>query len=192
MQPETRLSDEAREELRREMLDKDNIAARMRYVTQALALIINIGDWLAIDSWLGGGKVNNTDLREEFGQAFSEFRAVSTVVCMAAELAEAAVDMAKKSRYYAVAAVIRQLIECEYLLTLFKTISNMPASGERVLQTKCAGHSRHKGCASSPGSPTRSIGTIVPRGATQLRRAPGCLRSLTQPADHGRTPQPNS
>jgi hypothetical protein len=119
MQPETRLSDEAREELRRELIDKDSIAARMRYVTDALALIINIGDWLAIDSWLGGGKVNNTDLREEFGQAFSEFRAVSTVVCMAAELAEAAVEMAKKSRYYAVAAVTRQLIECEYLLTLF-------------------------------------------------------------------------
>lgn len=38
---------------------------------------------------------------------------------MAAELAEAAVVMAEKRRTYAVAAVIRQLIECEYLLTLF-------------------------------------------------------------------------
>lgn len=119
MQPETQLSGDAREELRRELLNKDNTAARMQYVSETLALIINIEDWLAIDSWLGGGKVNNTDLREEFGQAFSEFRAVSTVACMAAELAEAAVDMAKKSRYYAMAAVIRQLIECEYLLTLF-------------------------------------------------------------------------
>ena len=104
MQPETQLSDDAREELWRELLGKDNAAARMQYVTEALALIINIEDWLAIDSWLGGGKVNNTDLREEFGQAFSEFRAVSTVVCMAVELAEAAVDMAKKSRYCAVAS----------------------------------------------------------------------------------------
>jgi hypothetical protein len=119
MQPETQLSDEAREEFRRQLLDKDNMAARMQYVSEILALIVNIEDWLAIDSWLGGGKVSNTDLRKEFGQAFSEFRAVSTVLCMAAELAEAAVDMAKKSRYYAVAAVIRQLIECEYLLTLF-------------------------------------------------------------------------
>jgi hypothetical protein len=38
---------------------------------------------------------------------------------MAAELADAAVDMAKKERYYAVGALIRQLIECEYLLALF-------------------------------------------------------------------------
>jgi hypothetical protein len=95
------------------------MAARLQYVSEILTLIINIEDWLAIDSWLGGGKVNDTELREGFGEAFSEFRAVSTVVCMAAELADAAVDMAKKSRYFAVAAVIRQLIECEYLLTLF-------------------------------------------------------------------------
>ena len=119
MQPGSQLSDDAREELRRALLDKDNMAARIQYVSEILALIINIEDWLAIDSWLGGGKVNDTEQREEFGQAFSEFRAVSTVASMAAELADAAVDMAKKSRYYAVAAVIRQLIECEYLLTLF-------------------------------------------------------------------------
>jgi hypothetical protein len=119
MQPETQLSDQAREEFRRELLDKDNAAARMQYVSETLALTINLEDWLAIDSWLGGGKVTDTDPQEEFGQAFSEFRAVSTVLCMAAELAEAAVEMAKKTRYYAVAAVIRQLIECEYLLTLF-------------------------------------------------------------------------
>ena len=119
LQPETQLSDAAREEFRRALLDEDCMAARLRYVSEILALIINIEDWLAIDSWLGGGKVNDTKLREEFGQMFSEFRAVSTVVCMATELADAAVDMAKKNRFYAVAAVIRQLIECEYLLTLF-------------------------------------------------------------------------
>ena len=95
------------------------MAARMRYLSQILALIINIEDWLAIDSWLGGGKVNDIEKPEERGQAFSEFRAVSTVACMAAELADAGVEMAKKRRYYAVAAVIRQLIECEYLLSLF-------------------------------------------------------------------------
>lgn len=119
MQPEDHLSDRAREELRRSLIDPGNMAARMRYVSEILALIINIGDWLAIDSWLGGGKVADTELREEAGRAFSEFRAVSTVVCMAGELADAAVDMAGKKRYYAVGALIRQLIECEYLLALF-------------------------------------------------------------------------
>jgi hypothetical protein len=119
MQSEGRNSDPDREELARSLIDPEYIAARVRYASNVRALIINIEDWLAIDSWLGGGKVTNIELREEAGQAFSEFRAVSTVACMAAELADAAVDMAIKERYYAVGALIRQLIECEYLLAWF-------------------------------------------------------------------------
>jgi hypothetical protein len=117
--PGPELPDETREDFRHALLDEAHMAARMRYVSEILALIINVEDFLAIDSWLGGGKVSDIRRREEFGQAFSEFRAVATVASMSAELAEAAVDMAKKGRYYAVGAVIRQLIECEYLLTLF-------------------------------------------------------------------------
>lgn len=109
-----------REALRDSFIGDDAISTRMRYVREILALIINVEDWLAVDSWLGAGKVTDTNVRGEYGQAFSEFRAVSTVVCMAAELADAAVDMATKNRYYAVGAVVRQLIECEYLLTLFR------------------------------------------------------------------------
>jgi hypothetical protein len=119
MQPEERLSDAARDELARSLIDSDYAAARMRFVTGIRGLIINIEDWLAIDSWLAGGEVADIEVREETGQAFSEFRAVSTVACMAAELADAAVDMAVRQRYYAVGALIRQLIECEYLLTWF-------------------------------------------------------------------------
>lgn len=112
MQPDERPSEPDREELARSLIDSDYTATRMRYVSEVRALIINIEDWLAIDSWLGGGKVADIELHEEAGQAFSEFRAVSTVTCMAAELADAAVDMAAKQRYYAVGALIRQLIEC--------------------------------------------------------------------------------
>lgn len=119
MQPESKLSDEALEDIRRALLDEACMAARMEYVSQILALIITIEDWLAIDSWLGGGKVTDTGRPEEPGEAFSEFRAVATLISMAAELAEGAVNMAKKNRYYTVGALIRQLIECEYLLTLF-------------------------------------------------------------------------
>lgn len=111
--------EEVREELRRALCNDAVRAARVQYVSAVLAVIIKIEDWLAIDSWLGGGKVEHTERSEAFGEAFHEFRAVSTVVCMAAELAEAALAMVEKRRYYAVAAVIRQLIECEYLLTLF-------------------------------------------------------------------------
>jgi hypothetical protein len=54
MQPEERLSDAARDELARSLIDSDYAAARMRFVTDIRGLIINIEDWLAIDSWLGG------------------------------------------------------------------------------------------------------------------------------------------
>lgn len=119
MHTETHLSEAAREEFRRSLTDTNTMAARMQYASEILALIISVEDWLAIDSWLGGGKVADIRQGQKAGQAFSEFRAVFTVVCMVAELAEAAVGMARKKRYYAVAALVRQLIECEYLLTLF-------------------------------------------------------------------------
>ena len=38
---------------------------------------------------------------------------------MTTELTECAAEMVKRRRFYAAAAVVRQLIECEYLLTLF-------------------------------------------------------------------------
>jgi hypothetical protein len=101
------------------MLDETYSAARATYASTMLAILINIEDWLAIDSWIGAGKVTDIKRREAHGGAFTAFQGVATVVCMATELAEAAVSMAEKKRYYAVGAVIRQLIECEYLLTLF-------------------------------------------------------------------------
>jgi|HubBroStandDraft_3_1064219.scaffolds.fasta_scaffold43149_1 hypothetical protein len=119
MQLEDQISDRAHQELRRSLTDPDNMAARMQYVSESAGLISGVAGWLAIDSWLGGGKVTDIVAGEEAVRAFSEFRAVPTVACMAAELADAAVDMARKDRYYAVSALVRQLIECEYLLTLF-------------------------------------------------------------------------
>ncbi|WP_157968498.1 hypothetical protein [Streptomyces geranii] len=114
------LSEEARVEMRRALVDKAYRAARHQYVSTTLAAMVNIESWLAVDSWLGAGKLADTKLRPTPDEvSYSAFRAVSTVVCMSTELADAAVAMAEKERYYAVGAVIRQLIECEYLLALF-------------------------------------------------------------------------
>jgi len=48
MRLEHQLSDEAREEFRRALLDKACIAARVQYVSEILGSIINIEDWLAV------------------------------------------------------------------------------------------------------------------------------------------------
>ena len=113
------LSKEVREDLRREILDGGNVAARHQFAATMEALLSNIASWIAIDSWLGGGQVADINETTHVGAAFDEFRAVAAVTCMCAELADAAVTMSAKGRSYAVAAVLRQLIECEYLLAHF-------------------------------------------------------------------------
>ncbi|MGZ2362282.1 hypothetical protein LRE75_37415 [Streptomyces sp. 372A] len=119
MEP-SELSEEAGPEMRRALVDEGHRAARRQYISTTLAVMVNIEDWLAIDSWLGAGDTSNTDLQPTSDKAsYSAFRAVSTVVCMSSELADAAAGMAQRDRYYAVGAVVRQLIECEYLLALF-------------------------------------------------------------------------
>lgn len=101
------------------LLDEDLRGRRTRFCRVMSSLLVNVEDWLAVDSWLGGGRVYLAGSEEEFGADFEEFRAVATLVCMTSELAEAAVEMVERRRYYAVAATIRQLIECEYLAALF-------------------------------------------------------------------------
>jgi hypothetical protein len=47
MHPDHQLSDEAREEFRHALLDETHIATRLQYVSQTLALIINIEEELS-------------------------------------------------------------------------------------------------------------------------------------------------
>lgn len=84
-----------------------------------LAILVNLADWLAVDAWLGGGKVTELGEPQLDESSYPSFRAIYMVLCIAAELTESAVTMAAARHYYAVAAAVRQLIECEYLLTLF-------------------------------------------------------------------------
>ncbi|GAA5127220.1 hypothetical protein [Pseudonocardia adelaidensis] len=112
-------TEEIRDEIRKALLEVELSTSRIEYASEILSVISNIEDWVAIDSWLGGGRVEDPKNREGFGSSFAEFRAVSILVSMSAELAEAAVSMARSKRYYAVGAIVRQLIECEYLLTWF-------------------------------------------------------------------------
>lgn len=117
--PDAELPEEVREALRSELTDDDNVSARRRYASTIATLLANVASWLAVDSWLGGGKAHKGDPSPEFGAAFNEFRAVATVVSMCSELASASVTANESDQVYAVAAIVRQLIECEYLLTLF-------------------------------------------------------------------------
>jgi hypothetical protein len=61
-----------------------------------------------------------------FGMAEGARRAVAVVAQMGAELAVGAAQLYKASRWYAGAALVRQLIEVEYLLFLFATDDDEP------------------------------------------------------------------
>lgn len=107
------------EQLRSLLLDDHLAALRQGYSTTMLAILVSLADWLAVDAWLGGGKVAEPDEPQPDESSYPSFRAISIVLCMAAELTESAVTMTAARCYYAVGAAVRQLIECEYLLALF-------------------------------------------------------------------------
>lgn len=119
MTREPEIPDEVREAIRAGLLDEDLRRARRDYASTMRGLLSDVSSWLAVDSWLGAGKVDTHEPSVEFGEAFAEFRGVATVLCMAAELASAAVSAIENDQGYTAAALVRQLIECEYLLTLF-------------------------------------------------------------------------
>ena len=59
------LDDEARDDFRRALLDESCGAARIQFLSTILGVLVNIEDWLAIDSWLGGGKAEHPDRGEK-------------------------------------------------------------------------------------------------------------------------------
>jgi hypothetical protein len=114
------LPDELRAVFRAALLDDAHVAARRAYVAATVDRLNDLSGWLALDSWLGGSKVPMTpDLTDHQNEMWDEFRAVASVVCMSAELARTAAACLERGQVYASAALVRQLLECEYLLSLF-------------------------------------------------------------------------
>jgi len=84
-----------------------------------------------------------------FGMAEGARRAVAIVAQMGAELAVGAVQLYRAGRWYAGAALVRQLIEVEYLLFLFGTEDNEPerwlnASDAEAKKTFSPSHMRER------------------------------------------------
>jgi hypothetical protein len=108
------------------LLDEQLRAMRTNYCRMASASLASIASWLGFDSALGGGDVpmagspatpntsGATDADRHIG-----FRATAAVVEMAAQLATGSLALLDADLRYAASALIRQLIETEYLLTAF-------------------------------------------------------------------------
>ena len=115
------VSEEARELYRQALLDEDLVQLRGEYARVVSDQLLNVAAWLGIDSLIGAGDQPDTNgpAIEPNPDRYAAFRGASAVVEMASELAAGAVAMLDADRRYAAAALVRQLIEAEYLLRAF-------------------------------------------------------------------------
>lgn len=90
-----------------------------RTVTSSL---VSIGGWIGVDSFIGAGDMDDTSGHEPHSvdrDRHAAFRALAAVIEMASELATGAIGLLDGGQRFAAAALIRQLIETEYLLKAF-------------------------------------------------------------------------
>ena len=93
----------------------------MRYELAAFAggTFAQAGDELhAVGSIFGGDRVAG---RSPFGHGSDEIVAVSMLLRIGSQLTTASADLFKSGRHYAAAALLRQLVEIEYLAWAFQT-----------------------------------------------------------------------
>jgi hypothetical protein len=103
--------------------DDDAAAARERFCEVVATEIGNVASWLGVDAWLGAGDVqdtSSTDLEEPDPIRRRSFFAVGLVAQISSELVSGALLLFHNGNEYSASALIRQVIECEYLLRAFR------------------------------------------------------------------------
>lgn len=103
--------------------DDDAATARERFCEVVASQIDNVASWLGVDAWLGAGDVQDTgssDQEEPDAARHRSFVAVGLVAQISSELASGALLLFRNGNEYSASALVRQLIECEYLLRAFR------------------------------------------------------------------------
>jgi hypothetical protein len=98
------------------------VEARERLCRVITSEIANVGTWLGLDSYLGAGDVvdTSTEPAPSDPERVSSFMAVGLVAQISAELIAGALTLFEEDNLYGASALVRQLIECDYLLRAFK------------------------------------------------------------------------
>lgn len=106
------------------LVDDDEAAgAREQYCEAVSSALENVASWLAVDAWLGAGDVKDTrtmDHAEDDHIRLRSFVAVGLVAQISSELVSGALLLFRNRNEYAASALVRQLIECEYLFRAFR------------------------------------------------------------------------
>lgn len=103
--------------------DDDAAAVRERHCKVVSSALENVASWLAVDAWLGAGDVQDAavgDRAEEDPARLRSFVAVGLVAQISSALVSGALLLFRNGNEYAASALVRQLIECEYLLRAFR------------------------------------------------------------------------
>ncbi len=104
------------------LLDPELQRLRREFVTVTAESLEGVAGWVGFDSILGGGDLlpdGGRHARADTSDRYLAFRAVAAAIEMSGELAAGTVQLLGGEKLYASAALIRQLIETEYLLTEF-------------------------------------------------------------------------
>jgi len=104
---------------RKAATDQAQVRARSELAKFTAATFATVGEELhSIGHIFGGDRVSGTS---PFGHGSDEVVAVSLLLRLSGELTSAIVDLFKDGRHYAAAALLRQVVEIEYLAWAFET-----------------------------------------------------------------------
>jgi hypothetical protein len=103
--------------------ESDAIAVREEFCDVVASQLRHIAGWLAVDAWLGFGDIQDTSVVTPEAMETARdrsFVAVGLVAQISSALMEGALLLFRNGNEYAASALLRQLIECEYLLRAFR------------------------------------------------------------------------
>lgn len=103
--------------------DDEAAAKRESFCDIVAEQLGEVASWLGFDAWLGAGDVEDTSSSDQHrpnpGRSRS-FVAVGLVAQISAELVSGAHLLLRNRNEYGASALVRQLLECEYLLRAFR------------------------------------------------------------------------
>jgi hypothetical protein len=103
--------------------DDEAAAVRERFCDVVAVQLGDVASWLGFDAWLGAGDVENpssAEQRDSDPARRRSFVAVGLVAQISSELVSGAQLLLRNGNEYGASALVRQLIECEYLLRAFR------------------------------------------------------------------------
>lgn len=101
--------------------DVDASRARISFCRTVATELEGVASWLAVDAFIGGGDQADGGVRSDPDPVrLAGFSAVGLVTQIAADLATSTVQLFDSGHHYSGAALVRQFIECEYLLEAFR------------------------------------------------------------------------